>query len=281
MLIFETIAEYKKWRNSLKQLETLGFVPTMGCLHPGHLALINESTLNNTKTVVSIYVNPLQFGKNEDFDAYPRTINEDIKALEKNGVDILFLPSDEEMYSKKSTLTLHVDSAFNQKLCGPFRPDHFSGVATIVLKLLNIIEPNYIYMGQKDYQQSILIDHLITDFNIPAEILCFPTIRENDGLAMSSRNRYLSRKGRQLAPALFKSLTELVSDIRLTRAISPISLFKELEIKLHKISKNFNIQYIESYTKQLERVAIPEMNNMVLAAAVFLDEVRLIDNIFY
>jgi pantoate--beta-alanine ligase len=185
---------------------TVGFVPTMGYLHEGHLALVKQARIENSAVIVSVYVNPAQFGPREDFDAYPRELNRDLELLQEEGVDIVFVPSDEEMYPPEFSSWVDVEK-ITERLEGASRPGHFRGVATVVAKLFNIVQPNKAYFGQKDAQQAAVIKRMVADLNMGVEIVVVPTFRESDGLAMSSRNIYLSPKERQAATILFKALT--------------------------------------------------------------------------
>jgi len=184
----------------------VGFVPTMGYLHEGHLALVKQARIENSAVIVSIYVNPAQFGPREDFGAYPRELNRDLELLQGEGVDIVFVPSDEEMYPPEFSSWVDVEKV-TERLEGASRPGHFRGVATIVAKLFNIVQPTKAYFGQKDAQQVVVIKRMVADLDMGIEIVVVPTVRESDGLAMSSRNIYLSPGERQAATILFKALT--------------------------------------------------------------------------
>ena len=184
----------------------VGFVPTMGYLHEGHLALVKQARIENSAVIVSIYVNPAQFGPREDFGAYPRELNRDLELLRGEGVDIVFVPSDDEMYPPEFSSWVDVEKV-TERLEGAARQGHFRGVATIVAKLFNIVQPTRAYFGQKDAQQAVVIKKMVADLNMGIEIVVVPTVRESDGLAMSSRNIYLSPGERQAATILFKALT--------------------------------------------------------------------------
>ncbi|MBC7287344.1 MAG: pantoate--beta-alanine ligase, partial [Armatimonadetes bacterium] len=170
--------------------ESIGFVPTMGALHDGHLALIRRCRAENDFVVVSIYVNPTQFGPGEDLDKYPRQLQQDCEKAEQAGVDLVFAPRDTQMYPE-GYCTWVVVEKLTEPLCGRFRPGHFRGVTTVVAKLFNIVEPDRAYFGEKDYQQLVVVKRMVADLNIPVRIISVPTVREADGLAMSSRNAYL------------------------------------------------------------------------------------------
>lgn len=190
-----------------RQGKRIGFVPTMGALHEGHLSLVRASKQECDLTVVSIYVNPTQFGPTEDFARYPRTMQADLEALGRVGVELVFAPTDEQMYPPGFSTWVQA-GAVAQPLEGACRPGHFRGVATVVLKLLNMVQPHVAYFGQKDYQQALVIRRMVADLNLPVELRVCPTVREPDGLAMSSRNRYLSPEARKQAVVLWRSLQQ-------------------------------------------------------------------------
>jgi pantoate--beta-alanine ligase len=204
MKVVETIADMKRLR--LKLTEPVGFVPTMGYLHEGHLALVRQAKAENSSVIVSIFVNPTQFGPQEDFKHYPRDTQRDLAMLEKEKTDIVFMPVVAEMYPTQFNSWVEVGKV-TERLEGASRPGHFRGVATVVAKLFNIVEPTRAYFGQKDAQQVITIKKMVADLNMNLEIVTVPTVREPDGLAMSSRNIYLNREERQAAVVLYQSLT--------------------------------------------------------------------------
>jgi pantoate--beta-alanine ligase len=204
LTVVKTISEIRASRQKLSG--TVGFVPTMGYLHEGHLALVKQARIENSAVIVSIYVNPAQFGPGEDFGAYPRELNRDLELLQGEGVDIVFVPSDDEMYSPEFSSWVDVEKV-TERLEGASRQGHFRGVATVVTKLFNIVQPSRAYFGQKDAQQAVVIKRMVADLNLGIEIVVVPTVRESDGLAMSSRNIYLSPGERQAATILFKALT--------------------------------------------------------------------------
>jgi pantoate--beta-alanine ligase len=204
MQAIKTIPEIRAIRRKLTG--AVGFVPTMGFLHEGHLALVKQARIENPAVIVSIYVNPAQFGPREDFGAYPRDLNRDLELLRKEGIDIVFVPSDDEMYPPGFSSWVDVEKV-TETLEGATRPGHFRGVATVVAKLFNIVQPTRAYFGQKDAQQVVVIKRMAADLNMGIEIVAVSTVRESDGLAMSSRNIYLSPEERQAATILFKALT--------------------------------------------------------------------------
>jgi len=204
MQVIETIAELRALRQQLS--DAVGFVPTMGYLHQGHLALVKRARTENSTVVVSIYVNPAQFDLREDFARYPRELDRDFELLQREKADIIFVPSDAEMYPPESSSWIDVEKVA-ERLEGASRPGHFRGVATIVAKLFNLVQPSRAYFGQKDAQQAVVVKRMVADLDMGIEIVVVPTVRESDGLAMSSRNVHLSPEGRRAATVLFKALT--------------------------------------------------------------------------
>jgi pantoate--beta-alanine ligase len=255
---------------------TIGFVPTMGALHEGHLSLVKTAKAENMVTVVSIYVNPAQFGPSEDFTKYPRRIDADIEKLIKQDVAILFLPDDSLMYPEGFATALEV-KGLSEKMCGHFRPHHFSGVATVVAKLLNIVRPARTYFGQKDFQQTVIIKRMAKDLNLDSEIVVCPTIREEDGLALSSRNAYLDKTQRLAATALFRCLTEGSTEIK-SGARSGSSIRGTMHRILTEEPLITGIDYASVYDPEtLDEVGEIEGESL-LAVAVRMGATRLIDN---
>ncbi|MYL71177.1 pantoate--beta-alanine ligase [Halobacillus litoralis] len=257
---------------------TIGFVPTMGYLHEGHIRLIEEAKKENDKVILSIFVNPLQFGEGEDLDTYPRDEDRDRNAAEENGVDLVFLPTPGTMYPQPLSVLMTVASRTNV-LCGKSRPGHFDGVVTVLTKLFNITRPDNVYFGMKDAQQVAVVDALIKDYNIPVHLIPVPTVREKDGLAKSSRNVRLSDEERKEAPAIQESLQygrKLVKEGQKSKELIIEATEKFLEQKTRG-----KIDYIEllSYPEleSIENIDRP----VILAAAVFYDHVRLIDNVVF
>ncbi|EKD27511.1 MAG: pantoate-beta-alanine ligase, partial [uncultured bacterium] len=204
----QIISDTNKMAACIKKMKnkgSIGFVPTMGCLHEGHVSLIRKSRQKCDKIIVSIFVNPLQFGPKEDYSKYPRPKNEDILICKENGVDILFLPDEKNFYSKDFSTRID-ENKVSKNFCGSFRPSHFSGVLTVVANLLNIVLPDYLFLGQKDYQQCLVIKRMIRDLNFQVKVIICPTVREKSGLAMSSRNKYLSARDKERASLIYKSL---------------------------------------------------------------------------
>lgn len=256
---------------------TIGFVPTMGALHEGHLSLVRVAKQENDITVVSIFVNPLQFGPSEDYHQYPRDIEGDMEKLKREGVDILFLPDNKHMYPEGFCTTVEV-SNLSDKLCGLFRPGHFRGVATVVLKLLNIVDPTRAYFGQKDYQQTLIIKRMVRDLDINTDIVVCPTIREADGIAMSSRNQYLNERERAAASVLYRALQKGYEAIR-----SGIINIKEIEKTMRDVINSESlvseIQYLSVFDPEdLEELDIVK-KRVLIAGAIKIGHTRLIDNI--
>ncbi len=262
----------KNWKkNSFK----IAFVPTMGYLHEGHLSLVRLAKKLGDKIVVSIFVNPLQFGPSEDFREYPRDLKRDKNLLEKEGVDVVFVPETEEMYPEGFQTYVEV-TEITRGLCGAFRPGHFKGVTTVVLKLFNIVKPDIAIFGEKDYQQLQVIKRMVKDLNLDIEIIGAPTVREKDGLAMSSRNTYLSPEERKSALSLYKSLL-LAEELVKKGERDPFKI-KEKMIEFIQSYPFTQVQYIEFVDPEtLEPVKIID-KPVVCALAVFVGKARLIDN---
>ncbi len=252
----------------------IGFVPTMGYLHEGHLSLVKAAKKDCDTVVVSIFVNPSQFGPNEDLSQYPRDLDKDVQLLSELNVDYIFFPNKKEMYPDNHKTWINVEK-ITTILCGKSRPTHFRGVTTIVAKLLNIVNPDLMYMGEKDFQQIVVLEQMIRDLHFQTKIVRCPLIREIDGLAMSSRNKYLSPKGRKDALCLYKSLLLAKTEFENGRIIS-----KKIKLKMKQLieSKNGNIDYIEFVDPEtLESVPELKKGDRVLLA-VKIENTRLIDN---
>lgn len=255
--------------------KSIGFVPTMGALHNGHISLIRTAREENDIAVVSIFVNPLQFSKGEDYDRYPRQLNLDKKICLAEKVDALFVPSVGSMYPKGADT--YIDQThYPKQMCGPFRPGHFRGVMTVVAKLFNIVQPDRAYFGQKDYQQYLIIRRMVTDLNIPVDVRMLPTIREHDGLAVSSRNAYLGPKQRKQAAVIYRSL--MAAQEMVANSSASVKAIKR-EVKAMLMSqKGLKIDYVEVVNPEtLDRVNEVK-TKALLAIAVRLGSVRLIDN---
>ncbi|MCF6150578.1 MAG: pantoate--beta-alanine ligase [Candidatus Kuenenia sp.] len=253
----------------------IGFIPTMGALHDGHLSLIREARKENDTIIVSIFINPLQFGENEDFNRYPRPFKNDCLLLSQENADILFCPNREEIYpvSFCTSVTL---KKLEDKLCGKSRPGHFSAVATIVLKLFNILKPDIVYFGQKDFQQTVIIKKMVSDLNVDTKIKVLPIVRDKDGLALSSRNAYLGNDERKDALCLFKALTKAKHMIN-----SGITLNREIINAMKSVINDYK-------SAKVDYISIVDQNNLedtenaksgdVIALAVKIGNTRLIDN---
>lgn len=252
----------------------IAFVPTMGNLHEGHLDLVRIARGQGKCVVVSIFVNPLQFGANEDFSRYPRTLEQDCQSLEKNGVDVVFAPDERELYPVSQQVT--VDPPLANDLCGAFRPGHFRGVATVVLKLLNIVQPQVAVFGKKDYQQLYVVRQLATQLNLPSEIVGGETVRAPDGLALSSRNQYLSAAQRTEAVTLYQTLLVMRQAL-----LNGTGDFAGLERQAAEslAARGWRVDYVTVRTQtSLTRPEASERNLVILAAA-WLGQTRLIDNV--
>ena len=277
MVIIETIKELKELiKNKKKQGASVGFVPTMGYLHEGHLSLIRAAKKENELVVVSIFVNPTQFGVGEDFEAYPRDLQRDAKLSESAGADVIFHPSAQEMYPEQYQTYVEVMEITN-RLCGISRPTHFKGVTTVVNKLFNIVEPDKTYFGQKDAQQVAVIQKMVKDLNMNIEVIPCPIVRETDGLAMSSRNKYLDPEQRQAALVLSKAL--FAAKEMIVQGCTNALELKDFIIKTIKSEPLAAIDYIEIVDAlSLNSIKIIE-GSVLIALAVRFGKTRLIDNI--
>jgi pantoate--beta-alanine ligase len=254
----------------------LGLVPTMGALHEGHLSLIRAAKAKSDVVASSIFVNPTQFGPNEDFSRYPRDLEKDLALLERDGVDLVFVPSVEEMYPQQSVTWVAVEG-LSDRLCGKSRPGHFRGVATVVAKLFNIVEPDIAFFGQKDAAQVAIIRRMVRDLNMPVAIEACPIVREPDGLALSSRNAYLSPEQRQDALVLFRSLLR-VRELFADGERNPAILIKAAKNVLSG-SSAVRLDYFEIVDPD-ELTPLALINQPALVAvAAFVGNTRLIDNI--
>jgi len=253
----------------------IGFIPTMGALHAGHFSLINQARKENDIVVVSIFVNPAQFGPGEDLKKYPRSLKKDIESCRKLGVDLLFLPDKNDMYPEGYSTFINVDN-LSDVLCGASRPGHFRGVSTVVAKLLNIVRPDVLYLGQKDAQQAIIISRMIKDLNYSVKVKVMPTVRHEDGLALSSRNAYLSKNERAAAVVLFKALqlAEFLIGNGQRNSSRIISRMRQL-IEKNKLARIDYIAIVEP--EQLKEIKRVEPGCLVVLA-VKIGKTRLIDN---
>lgn len=260
-----------------KNNKTIGLVPTMGYLHEGHLSLVRASKKDTDVTVVSIFVNPIQFGPKEDLSKYPRDFERDRSMLEKEGVDYIFYPSVEEMYQTDFSTTINVEGV-TKNLCGASRPGHFRGVATVVGKLFNIVMPDKAYFGEKDFQQLVTIKRMVRDLNFPIEIIGMPIVREKDGLAMSSRNSYLSEEERKSALCIYKSIILAREMVKCGK-----KNVKDILNAIEELIRNTpytKIDYVKICNPEtLEYIEDGDIDGKkLLALAVFVGNTRLIDN---
>ncbi|MED2943589.1 pantoate--beta-alanine ligase [Bacillus swezeyi] len=262
-------------KNYRKKGKTIGFVPTMGFLHEGHMSLVKKARKNNDIVVMSIFVNPMQFGPGEDYDAYPRDLERDRTLAEEGGVDVLFTPGAEEMYQQESTVIVNVKKR-TDVLCGRSREGHFDGVATVLTKLFNLTSPTRVYFGMKDAQQVAVVDGLLNDFFMDIELIPVDTMREDDGLAKSSRNVNLSASERSEAPALYQALQQGARLIREGER-NPDAIKKEIRTLLEKTSGVIDYADIYSYP-DLETMETLS-GKIIIAVAVQFSKARLIDNI--
>ena len=273
----ETICEIQACVAACRQKGmSVGFVPTMGAFHLGHLSLMNQARRENDAVIVSIFVNPLQFSAGEDYDRYPRRLQQDQKMAESECVDVLFAPSVAEMYPKG--FDTHVDQTdLPAKLCGAFRPGHFRGVMTIVCKLFNIVQPDTAYFGQKDYQQYLIIRRMATDLNLGVRVRLMPTVREEDGLAMSSRNVYLGPKQRKDAACLYRALKR-AEDMVVNGESSAARVTTEMKRIIGRV-KGTRIEYIAIVNSDTLEPVKEIKGKTLVALAVRVGKARLIDNI--
>ena len=277
MKTISTIQEFRKWRKGITG--SIGFVPTMGALHAGHLSLVEESIATCQNTIVSIYLNPAQFAPSEDLNRYPKTIDTDIKKLSYFQVDCVFLPNDSEMYPKEFSTQIQ-ENILSRVLEGNSRPGFFTGVTTIVAKLFNIIEPTHVFFGEKDAQQLRIVGKIVSDLNYPIEVISCPIIREKNGLAMSSRNEYLNNAERIIAAIIQQALQEgkklIISGERNSKIIR--------NKIIHTISseKLLRIDYVSvADSKTLIEISDKIEGDILVSVAVYLGEIRLIDNFSY
>ncbi len=245
---------------------TIGLVPTMGALHEGHLTLIARARAECKEVVVSIFVNPIQFNQPEDFAHYPRTLESDARQCSEAGVDVIFAPSAEEMYPAPLATFVDVPS-LGEHLCGPHRPGHFRGVATVVMKLFQIVQPDFAYFGEKDAQQLAVIRRMVRDLNVPVEIVQVQTVREPDGLALSSRNRRLTAEERKIAPMLYRALRMAAAE------------GVEKAVEFLRSEPRIRLEYLEVVDPVDMQPVSGEERPVVIAIAAWIGNVRLIDNI--
>jgi len=276
MRLIKEINQMKDYRRKIRTGQSVGFVPTMGALHKGHLSLIRRARQQCNKVVISIFVNPTQFGRGEDYQRYPRNLSEDVSLSEKEGVDVVFTPSVEEMYPQGYSTFVEVEGPLSSTLEGAFRPGHFKGVATVLVKLFNIINPHYSYLGEKDYQQALIVKKMVKELNLDTKIIVLPTIREKDGLALSSRNSYLNEEERRAATILYKALkrAELWIKEGERNPFSIVSRVKDF-IRKEPLAK---IDYVAVVNPETLEKVEDIKGKVLIALAVKIGETRLIDN---
>jgi pantoate--beta-alanine ligase len=276
MRVVRTVAGMQRLAVALKREGFLGLVPTMGGLHEGHLDLVRIARRRCQRVVVSVFVNPAQFGSGEDFARYPRNLRRDCRLIESVGADAVFAPSVEQMYPRGHAT--HVDvERLTMHLCGASRPGHFQGVATVVAKLLNIVQPDVAVFGRKDAQQALVIRRMVFDLNMPVRVIVAPTRREKDGLAMSSRNAYLSASDRAAAPALYKSLR--LARRLVTRGERDARVIRAEVRRYIRARTRGRLDYVEIVDRaELTPVKTIE-GDVLVALAVYFGKTRLIDNV--
>ncbi len=267
------LAEQIKIFQNLKK--TIAFVPTMGGLHQGHLSLVDIAKKKADIVVVSIFVNPTQFGKNEDFDKYPNTLANDKYLLEERGVNVIFTPSINEIYPKGYQTNVEVSEIANL-LCGASRPGHFQGVVQVVKRLFEIVKPNVAVFGEKDYQQLMIIKDMVERYQMDIAIISAPIVREADGLAMSTRNQYLSKQERQIAPRVYQTLQQMKKSIQLSESITTVATQAK-----HNLRQDFKLDYLEILDANTLKQITDNTTNIAVLCAVFLGSTRLIDNIVF
>mgnify|MGYP001181380831 FL=1 len=276
MHIFEQIDPLEEYLNSCREDgQSIALVPTMGGLHEGHLKLIDKAKECSDMVVVSVFVNPTQFAENEDFEAYPKTLSEDKRLLEAIKVDAMFVPLDNQIYPDGSSQDYDVGE-MGKILCGISRPIHFNGVAQVVARLFDIVRPDYAVFGEKDYQQLLIINSLVERQGIKTTIVSVPTVRESDGLAMSTRNNYLSPEDRANAPLFYQQLVDTKAAIQNGTDIS-----RATEQALNALSAVFDVEYIEVLNANNLTEITTSSSEIIIISAVKLGETRLIDNIVF
>jgi pantoate--beta-alanine ligase len=277
MQIITTISEMQSLADSLRQQgKTIGLVPTMGCLHEGHLSLMRRARQECDALIVSIFVNPAQFGPGEDFDRYPRDAEGDRVKCGSAGVDILFMPAAAEMYPEKPTVFVIVEG-LSDILEGAARPGHFRGVSTVVSKLFHVVKPHTAYFGQKDYQQCVVVKRMVKGLNMDVKIAVLPTVREQDGLALSSRNSYLTAEERRAASAIYRSLSSAEQLVK-AGVKEPEKLKNKMQAVLRE-ERGISIEYIEVVDCENLAPRAVIQDKMVILIAVRLGRTRLIDNL--
>lgn len=277
MTVVRKIKDLRRWIEAARrQNKSIGFVPTMGDLHEGHLSLVRRSRNDNDVTAVSIFVNPGQFDRREDFEKYRRSEREDCEKIGQEGADLAFIPSADELYPEGFQTFVEVEN-LSRPLCGARRPGHFRGVATVVAKLLNLFQPDRAYFGLKDYQQCQLVRQMVRDLNLPVDIVPCPTVRDGDGLALSSRNRRLTPAERARAPGLHRALLAAAALVK-NGGPKLASLRKTFRQNL-KLQKSDRVEYLEAADPETLRPLKKIRPPVLIAAAVWFGKTRLIDSV--
>ena len=275
MKTFHLVSDCIAWRKNI--VNTVGFVPTMGALHAGHVSLIKSSKKNCNKTLVSIYINPSQFSQEEDLGSYPKTIKEDLKILKGLNVDAVFLPSDNEIYPEDKPDNFTYENSLFKKLEGKSRPHFFYGVTKVVSRLFNIVSPTHTFFGEKDAQQSRIINQMIKDLNYNIHFISCPTVRSENGLALSSRNNYLSHSEQKQASVVYRGLKLVEENIK--KGNVNVNQLKKVFTSMINKNQNIQIDYISiACNETLEELTIWSKNSLI-SVAIFYKNVRLIDNI--
>jgi len=274
--LVKSVAEWNSVAAGIRREEVVGFVPTMGALHKGHGALLEEARSRCSVVVASIFVNPIQFDQKSDYDLYPRVLENDIEFCAARRVDYIFAPSGNEMYPEPQRTFVDVNEV-SEHLCGRNRPGHFRGVATVVLKLFHILQPHFAFFGEKDYQQLTLVRHLVRDLNIPIQVVGVPTARESDGLALSSRNRRLNLRERAFAPLLYKALLGAQRSIAHGER-NVVAIKEHAQRVLHGVP-DIKIDYFDLVDPETIRPVNAVEGPVRAALAVWIGKTRLIDNV--
>ena len=276
MRLIKEISQMKDYRKKIKAPQVVGFVPTMGAIHQGHLSLFRKARQQCDKVVVSIFVNPIQFGKGDDYQRYPRNLSEDISLSRKEGVDVVFAPPSKEMYPQDYSTFIQVGGALSSTLEGASRSGHFKGVATILVKLFNIVKPDFSYFGEKDYQQVLVVRKVVEELNLDAQIIALPTIRERDGVALSSRNSCLNKEERKAVAILYKALekAKLWIEEGERNPFSIVSKIKDL-IKKEPLAK---LDYVAVVNPETLQKVEDIKGEVLIFLAVSIGSTRLIDN---
>lgn len=279
MEVFSSKVELRQWIRSRSDRSRI-LVPTMGALHEGHTSLFDLAVQHgeDADVIATLFVNPTQFGPNEDFDAYPRTLQQDLDLCRRHGVSAVFSPTPDEMYAENLSLSVR-ETALSKRLCGASRPGHFDGVCLVVAKLFLLTQPDHAIFGEKDFQQLAILKRMVRDLDFPIEIEGGPTVREADGLALSSRNTYLSEKERNEAPELYRTLCEGAALLREAKLESVAAIREEMIARIRRCS-TARIDYLEVVDAEtLEEDLPPDKSQWRIIAAVFFGKTRLIDNL--